>query len=233
MLRNYAVALLAVASLAMRAPAQDLQARVAAMKQNIAANREKIRRYQWIQTTKVSVNGEVKQTQVSSCNFPAGSPKPACTEISSTPAEKPSGGPIKRKIIENKIAAMKAYMDSVKTLMEMYVPVQPEMIEAARAAGHISITPNPQAKATTFAITDYAQQGDKVSLIVSDTTQMLRSATVATWLNEPQHAVTLRITWAKLPDGTRYSATKSLSASKEGIIVNVSSTNYSMAPGAN
>src|SRR5664279_4855059 len=110
-----AVALLLVAG-AVQAQGPDMQQKVAALKQSIAENQAALRKYQWIQTTKISLNGEVKQTQVSQCQY-QGPGKPVCTELSSTPAEKPSGGPLKKKMIENKIAEMKAYMDSVKTLV--------------------------------------------------------------------------------------------------------------------
>jgi len=225
------LALLACVAAGARGQAPDMAARVAALKANIAANQQKLHKYQWIQTTKISVKGEVKQTQVASCNYQAGSPKPVCTEISSTPAEKPSGGPIKRKMIEGKIAEMKATMDSVKTLIAMYVPPQPEKIEAARMAGNIAFAPDPSTGAMKIVLSNYAQKGDAYTLIVGDSSSMLRSATVATWLNDPSRVVTLRVTFAKLADGTRYASSRVLDVTAEQVQVAITSTNYSIAAG--
>jgi hypothetical protein len=227
------VALLAALCAAgvVRAQQPDMAGRVAALKANIAANQQALHKYQWLQTTKISVKGEVKQTQISSCAYQAGQAKPVCTEMSSTPAEKPSGGPLKRKIIEDKIAQMKAMMDSVKTLIAMDVPPEPARIEAARAAGNIAIAPDPASGAVRLVITNYAQKGDAYTLIVGDSSKMLRSATIATWLNDPTRAVTLRVTFDKLGDGTRYASSKILDVSADEIQVAVTATNYTIAAG--
>ena len=198
--------LAAVAAFSLHARAQgapDQQQKIAAIKQKIAENQMALRKYQWLQTTKMSVNGEVKNTIVKSCSYSAG-PKPVCTVISSTPAEKPSGGPLKKKMIENKIAEMKAYMDSVKTLMEMYVPPSGERIQAAAQTGNVAVAPNPSQGTDKVVISNYAQQGDAMTLLLGAQNHNLRSLTVSTYLSVPTSVVTLRVTFAALPDGTRY-----------------------------
>ena len=96
-----------LAGLAATGQAQDNAAKAAAIKNSVGANQARLRKYQWIQTTKMSVDGELKQTTVASCLYPAGAPKPACTEISSTPTEQPSGGPIRKKKMAEAIAGMR------------------------------------------------------------------------------------------------------------------------------
>jgi hypothetical protein len=207
-----------------------MQSRVAEIKQSMAANMQALRKYQWLQTTKVSVKGEVKQTQVSSCAYSAPGPKPVCTEMSSTPAAKPSGGPVRKKMMEKAIAEMKAYMDSVKTLMEMYIPPQGAKFEAAMQSGNIAFSKNPSANTASVVIKNYAQQGDAETFVFSDPGKDLKSATISTWLNEPAQVVTLRVTYADLPDGTRYAVQKSLDATAKEINVTVTSTMMAQAP---
>jgi hypothetical protein len=226
------ISVLAIALVAGAAQSQspDMQQKVAALKQSIAENQAALRKYQWIQTTKISLNGEVKQTQVSQCQY-QGPGKPVCTELSNTPAEKPSGGPLKRKIIEDKIAEMKAYMDSVKTLVAMYVPPNGEKIEAARNTGNVSFSENPSAGTESIVISNYAQKGDNMAVVLGAVGKGMRELAINTWLNDPTQVVTLRVTMAKLPDGTRYSASKVLNATAKGITVAITSTNYSVVAG--
>ena len=233
MIRCTLVALATTAAFSVHAHAQgapDNQQKIAAIKQKVAENQMALRKYQWIQTTKMSVNGEVKNTIVNSCSYSAG-PKPVCTEISSTPAEKPSGGPLKRKMIENKIAEMKAYMDSVKTLVEMYVPPEAERIQAAAQVGNIAFSANPSAGTDKIVISNYLQQGDAVTMLLGSAQHNLRSLTVSTYLSVPTSVVNLRVTFAALPDGTRYAATKTLDATAQGISVTTTSVQFSLAPG--
>ena len=178
----------------------------------------------------MALKGEVKQTKVESCQYGPG-PVPECTEISSN-AMKPSGGPFRRRAEENKIKEIKAYMDSVKTLMELYVPVQAAKIDAAANTGNISVAKNPSAGTAKIVISNYAQQGDAVTLVVSDPSEKLRTANIATWLNDNSHTVTLAVTFGWLPDGTRYAAEKVLTASAQNITVTTTMSNFSMAIGA-
>jgi hypothetical protein len=207
-----------------------MQEQVAAIKQSLAANQQAVRKYQWLQTMKVAVKGETKQTQVSSCSYQGASPKPVCTEISSTPAEKPSGGPIKKRMIEKKIAEMKAYMDSVKTLLGIYLPLQGEKIQAASASGQVSFAPNPSTKSTKVVVSNYAQPGDAVTLVLDDATKAVRSLLIGTYLGAPSSAVTVSVTFQTLGDGTNYPARKVLNASAQEITVTVTEASFTIKP---
>ncbi len=69
---------------------------------------------------------------------------------------------MKQKIIAKKTAEMKDYMQDVKTLLNMYVPPDPQKMQAAYQAGKLSLNPVPGAMNLVF--TDYAQPGDKMTL---------------------------------------------------------------------
>jgi hypothetical protein len=204
---------------------------VAAIKQGVAENAQALRKYQWLESTTIAYNGEVKNTTVNSCSYSAPGPKPVCTELSSTPKEKPSGGPFKKRMIEKKIAEMKAYMDSVKMLLAEYLPPQGEKIQAAAAIGNVAVSPNPSAKAVSITINNYFQQGDKWTLTLGSETNKLRAAHISTYLGDPSQVVTVSVTFAKLPDDTRYAQKKILSAAAQGITVTTTSMNFTVVPG--
>ena len=113
-----------VASVRLDAQDPTVAQKVAAIKAGVAANQAAIRKYTWLQTTTVALKGEVKSTKVSQCSYQA-APKPVCTEISSTSAAPPKGGPLVKHEVEKKTAEMKAYMDSVGVLVAMYIPRTP------------------------------------------------------------------------------------------------------------
>ena len=201
----------------------------AVIKDSIGASMMRVRKFQWIQTMTLAVDGETKQTSVSSCRYAPESPKPACTEISSTPAEKPSGGPFRKRKMEAAISEMKAYMDSVKTLIGEYVPPRQEKIAAAMQVGNVATAPNPSMGSVSLIVSNYTQQGDKMTFVVGAKDSQLRSVSIATWLNDPAAVVTLNVTYAALNDGTHYAQRTVLNASAKKIMIIVTTTNYSVA----
>ena len=218
---------LSAASLGAQPP--TVQQKVAALKQGIAANEAAMHKYQWLQTTTLALKGEVKSTTVSQCSYQGGAPKPVCTQISATEAEKPHGGPVMKHEIEKKQAEMKAYMDSVKTLIEAYIPPNPALMDKAVGSGNAAVAPNPSNGTTKVTISNYLQQGDAVSLVVADATGKLLSADINTWLNAPSHVVTLQVTFASLADGTSYPSPKVLNATEKQIVITTTSSQFAVA----
>jgi hypothetical protein len=174
----------------------------------------------------------VKESKVESCEYADSSATvPECTVISFS-AMKPSGGFFRRRASERKIKEIQAYMESVKTLMEMYVPVQPAKIDMAANTGNISVAKNPSQGTAKIVISNYAQESDAVTIVVSDPSEKVRTASINTWLNDASQKVTLLVTFAWLPDGTRYPADKVLTASSQGITVTTTMANFAMAIGS-
>ena len=62
---------LVLAPALMKAQGPEIQQRVAALKQNIAHNKQAIRQYQWIQTTTISLKGEQKSQNQKQCYYGA------------------------------------------------------------------------------------------------------------------------------------------------------------------
>ena len=70
---------------------QAVQAKLAQVKQDAAANQAALRQYGWAETIQVAVNGEVKQTRQMSCRYgPDG--KPQCAPVGAPPPQQQAGG---------------------------------------------------------------------------------------------------------------------------------------------
>ena len=109
------------------APAASPQDRAAALKQSLAANKTAMRQYSWVETTQISLKGEVKKTEQKQCSYGADG-KVVKTPIPGAAPEKPAassgggggrrgGGRLKEAIVENKVEDMKEYLAKVAALV--------------------------------------------------------------------------------------------------------------------
>src|SRR5215470_3486887 len=77
-----------------------LQQKIEALHQRSAENEQRLRTYQWIETTTVSVNGRSQPPRQSICRY---TPYGTLSKTPSGPQTKPprlSGGPLKRRMEE-------------------------------------------------------------------------------------------------------------------------------------
>jgi hypothetical protein len=206
------------------AVAQDsaAQDRLAMVKQAVAANAQKLHQYQWVETTQLTLNGDARPPTQNSCQYgPDGTVQKT---LISPPPQPPSGGPMKRRIIERKQAEMKEYMGQVKGLLAMYLPPDPQKMEQVKQAGNLSV--NPVSGALNLIFSNYAQAGDKMTLTFDTTAKKISSITINTYLGDPQSVVTLQVQMASLPDGTNYPQQTILNATAKQLVVTTTNANY-------
>jgi hypothetical protein len=200
----------------------ELKQKVADVKQAAAQNKQKLRQYQWIETTQLTLKGDAKPATQNSCLYgPDG--KVQKTPIG-PPPQPPSGGRMKQKVIANKKAEMKDYMQDVKALLGMYVPPDPQKMQAAFQAGKVSM--NPAAGAVNLIFSDYAQPGDKMTLTFNPATKKISGLSINTYMGQEKDAVTLQVQMASLPDGTSYESRTVLSATAKQLVVTTTNGNY-------
>jgi len=204
--------------------------RVAVLKRTLVENAAAQRAYTWIETTELALNGEVKETNSMSCRYVAGSDKPECTQIGPPPEPKKIHGPLRKKIAKGKIADLKAYMDSVKTLVARYVPPEQALIQQAQQHGNVAVAPNPSNNTFKVTISNYIQKGDAVSVVVHNEDKHLAELSVATWLNDPTAVVSLEVTFTTLAStGVSFPIKKVLTAQAKGVVVTITSSNFALA----
>ena len=202
--------------------AQDLQQKVAAVKQVAAANQKALRSYTWLEKTELSLKGEVKATKVDSCRYgPDG--KVQKTPVVTPPPQEKKGG-LKGRMIAKKTEEMKDELEAAASLIHQYVPPDPGMMQIVVNAGALSISPGPALAKFTFA--GYAKQGDALTLTFDSALKSIGAIDVATWLEAPDKPVTFRVTMQSLPDGTSHPADIVLSIPASKIEVRIAKTNY-------
>jgi hypothetical protein len=210
-------------ALAALAAGQDMQQKAAAAKEAAARNQQALRSYSWITKTELSLRGEVKNTKIESCQYgPDG--KVLKTELSEPPAPQEKKRGLKGKIIAKKTGEMKKELEDSAALVHSYIPPAAEKIQAAIAAGKVTITPGTGAAAVRFA--DYEKAGDSLTLTMDSASKSIQQIAVDTWLDKPDKKVTLAVTFQSLPDGTNYAAETVLAIPGDKIEVRIENSNY-------
>jgi hypothetical protein len=204
------------------AQSSDLQQRVAAVNQSMAENKQRLQRYQWYETTQLTLDGDAKPPTQDLCRYgPDGTVQK--TPIGPPPPP-PSGGRLKQRIIEKKKEEMQQYMGQVKGMLSMYVPPDPQKMLQAYQAGKVSL--NPAGGVVNLVFRDYAQPGDQMTLSFNTTARKVTSVSVNTYMGETKDTVTLRVHMASLPDGTNYVQRTVLTATAKKLVATTTSSNY-------
>jgi hypothetical protein len=200
----------------------ELQQKLGAVKQAAGENKQKLSQYQWSETTQLTLKGDAKPPTKNSCQYgPDG--KIQKTAIG-PPPEQPSGGRAKQKIVANKKAELKDYMQDVKAVLSMYVPPDPQKMQAAYQAGKVSV--NPVSGSVNLVFTDYAQPGDKMTLTFDTATKKITGLNISTYMGEEKDAVTLKVQMGTLPDGASYEQQSVLNATAKQLVVTTTNSNY-------
>jgi hypothetical protein len=198
-----------------------VQQKLAAVKQAMAENRQRLQQYQWTETTELNLKGDPKPSSQQLCQYgPDG-------QVQKTPIgvpPQPSGGRLKQRVVAKKKEEIKDYMGDVKGLLTMYVPPDPQKMEQAYRAGKLSL--NPAGGIVNLVFRDYAQPGDQMTLTFDPATRKVISLSINTYMGETKDAVTLQVQMASLPDGTNYVQQTVLSASAKKLVVTTSNANY-------
>ena len=216
--------ILSVTATAIGQPSPALQEKLAAVKQSVAENQQKLHKYQWTESTQLTLNGDAKPPSQSLCQYgPDGTVQK--TQMSAPPPP-PSGGRMKQRIIEKKKGEMQDYMGQVKTLLALYVPPNPQKMQQAYGAGKVSLNPSPDSGTTNMVFKDYAQPGDQMTLTFSTATKKISNINVNTYMDNPKDTVTLAVQFASLPDSTNYVAQSVLNATAKKLVVTTTNSNY-------
>ena len=202
------------------------QDQVNAFKESLAKNQQQLRQYQWIETTSISMKGEVKSEVQKSCFYgPDGQVQKQ--EISATQAEMPGG--LRGKAAGKKKAEITAYMQEAMALVKQYVPPDGQRIQAAKDAGNLSLT--PVGGGMTLTVRNYLKPGDALNLSLMSGME-LKKTSINTYLDSPEDKVMLDVNFASLSNGVDYPGTIVLNAPATQVKVVIQNTDYRMIASA-
>ena len=204
---------------------------VAALKTNLAESQKRLRQYEWIETTAISLKGEEKSRKQLRVYYGADGtltklPIGGAAQPQAAPAGRGGrGGRLKEKVVENKKDEMQEYMERAASLIQKYVPPSPAQIQKAKDAGKMLLRP-PQEGKMRVEFPDFIQPSDLMAIEVDAKALLLTAISVATYLDKPEDAVTLAVRFGTLTDGTSYTAQTTLDAKAKNIRVVVENSGH-------
>jgi hypothetical protein len=207
-----------------QSPQPTLPERVAAIKTAFAVSQANLRRYEWIETTVVSLNGEEKSRKQQRCYYGAdGSLEKVLVDASPPPEKKPG---LRGRIIANKTEELTDYMKSAVGLVKSYVPPDPARIQAIKDAGQVSIQVLDPGQRAQLNFPNYEKQGDKLAIIVNLANNVVAGVGVSSYLDSTADVVTMDAKMGQLNDGTIYTSDITLNAVAKNLTVTVQNSGY-------
>ena len=200
---------------------EKLKTWLAAVKASMGKSRQSLRQYAWVESTEISLKGEVKSLNQNDCRYgPDGTVQKTPT---TAPTEQKKKRGLRGKIVENKKEELADYMERAASLVKRYVPPDPLSLESAMRAGRGTLQPAPQGK-VVLVFRDYAKPGDEFALTFDGPGKRIDGVKVRSYLDEPEDAVGLTLSFSNLPDGTNYLSESLLDAPAKK--VQVKTTNF-------
>jgi len=217
------IALIAIALLVAPAGAQDVKQKLAAAKEAAARNQQALRSYSWLEKTELRLKGDLKNTKVDMCKYGPDGKVQKTPVVEPEPPKKQRG--LKGKIVAKKTGEMKEELEAAVDLVQQYVPPSPDLMQVVMNSGTASISQaGPGAASLKFP--GYVKKGDALTLTFDSTVKSLRQIAVDTWLDEPENAVTLKVTMQAMPEGVSYPGTIVFALPKRQLEVKITKSNY-------
>jgi hypothetical protein len=200
------------------------QEHAAALKTTLAASAALLKKYEWVETTTVSLKGEEKSSKEERCYYGADGGIQKEPVGAEPQAEKKRG--LRGKIVENKTEELTDYMKNAVNLVKTYVPPNPAKIQAAKDAGKVTIEVLEPGKRARLDFHDYEKPGDNLGVEIDLVSNRPLGLKVATYLADASDAVTLDVKMGQLSDGAVYASDITLDAPAKQIEVKVQNAGY-------
>ena len=205
---------------------QEVQQRLADVKQSAAMNKEALAHYSWQQQETIAIKGDVKDTKLFQVHLgPDG--KPQKEETVNMPQS--SGGRqhgLAHHVKEKKGEEYKEYGEQIGALAQQYAQPDPERLQQAFQQGNLMLGSGGVPGEVKMVITNYLKPNDKVTLVFNQKAKAIQSLDVATYLDDPKDAVQIGAQFSQLPDGTNHVATMQMNGVSKHLLITTKNSNY-------
>ena len=210
----------------------ELQQKLAEVKQAAAANKQALAQYTWVEQVTISLKGEEKKQE----NFqvrlgPDG--KPQKQSLDQPPTQQEAGesgegrrGRLKEHVIEKKKEEYKDYADSIKSLIDQYVPPDKDLLQQAYQKGNIVVGPQAGAEGQyRLVVSNYIKQGDNLTIVFDRAQKSLVSVSIASYLDDPKDAVTANVQFASIPGGPGHVSAATINGVSKHLTIAIANSN--------
>lgn len=209
----------------------EMQQKVEQLKQAVAANKQALAQYTWVETVTISLKGEEKKQQHFQVRLgPDGKPQKQSLDAPASDQASDSGGRrgrLKEHVVEKKKEEYKDYADSIKSLIEQYVPPEKSLIEQAKQAGNIALSPEAGSPGQfQLAFTNYVKQGDKMTVAIDKAQKAIVSVSINSYLDDPKDAVTAQVQFSAIPGGPNHVSSVTINGVSKQLTIAIQNGNY-------
>jgi hypothetical protein len=203
----------------------ELQQRVTEVKESTAKNKQALASYSWNELVTISLKGEEKKQQHFLVRL-GPDLKPQKTSLD-PPPEPPSGGRLKKRVVEKKTEEYKDYADQMKALAQQYVPPDGTLLQQAFAQGNILLGPTGTGpNQVQLVIHNYLKPNDSMTLIFDRGQKQLLSVQITSYMDDPKDAMTLTVQFSSLPDGTSHVSNVVIDGASKQMNIAIQNSNY-------
>jgi hypothetical protein len=202
--------------------------KIQALQQAAFQNEERLHGYQWVESTTVTMNGSPKPPKQSLCRY---TPEGTVAKIPLGPqqqAPQPSGGPLRRHMMEKKIEEVQEDSAEVRSLTALYLPLRLTSLKQAFETRRADFE-HGGASANTLVTNDYVKPGDQLVLELNPVTMQLRRITVRTYFSSPREVLTASVDFSALWDGTTYPSVTTVNAPSKKLAITTVNSNFTRA----
>jgi hypothetical protein len=201
------------------------QGKIAAFQQSLAENQQRLRQFQWVETTVITIDGEEQSIVQKLCVYqPDGTIRKQ--EIHPSPQDQTPGG-LTGKISAKKKEAIIDYMQQAVALLHQYVPPDAQRLRA----GDITLKP-AGGGSFLLQLPNVVKPGDSLSFFIDSASNAIQKLNVKSYLVAKKDPVGLDVTFAMGEGGINYAATIILVAPAKRMQVTVQNANYQPAGSA-
>jgi azurin len=184
---------------------------------NLAENARLLHQYTFKQRTEAIYKGEGKFVRVAQVHF-APDGKREMAVISQTGDEPATG--VGHRIVNAKRDEMKAYVDRITTLVESYLPPDPERLRSAMTGAELGASGDLM----LLTMKNYLKSGDSFSLAVDPGTRKLQRFELKTLLDKDPISVTADM--KSIPNGPTYPGLTKVKAPAKELEIDISQFDF-------
>ena len=208
--------------------AQDksqLQEDIAIIKKNLTESKEKMKGYEWIETTTVFLKGEQKSATQKKCYYGVDG-KLTKVAVNAAPAAAPKTRGLKAKVVANKKEDIQEYLQKCMALIKSYLPPDANKLQQLFAAGKASIKVTEPGKKAKLEFPDYNLKGDVLGIDFNSEKKMLAGLSVNPYIDKADDKVDFILLYKVLPDNTQYAGETTLNATAKNIKIVITNDGF-------
>ena len=223
------LALAAVIVPSLKTQGTEMQQHLAELKQSLAFNKQVLANYTWLEQQIISLKGEQKKEELYNVQLgPDGKPQKTPLDPNSVSDSDRQRHGLRGRIKEKKIEEYKEYADSIKTLIQQYIPPDKDMLQQSYQQGNVMIGPMAgQPNEYRVIVTNYVKQGDNMTIVMDKATLSVVSVSISTYLTDASDAVNVNVQFTKMPNGGPFHvATETINGVSKQLTIEVINSNY-------